>query len=327
MAVGIVALALWMLPPDDAPVVGQGSGDESEEEDGKKTEDPIDCSDQGNWGYPICWTPTPKPPTATPVPPPTPTPCPYLPIHCMYGTPTPKPPTNTPVPPTDTPVPPTDTPVPTATDTPRPDPTSTFTPTPIPSGTLSASVNPILVNNTTKVNYTSNLPRSKIKFSYSNYIYAVPWPNCDNSGEDPGGKATTEVVTSDTSGEFTMRGCAAGSTTIRMHVKSDDTLLASVTIEVRTTLSPPTATPTPVLSVSATISVTDDDVKITYGWKPGGSSQSSGNMGDNVAPIDNPERHLQRLSERVESCCGHGPFQQRAEKPLVHGEGERLRRA
>ena len=275
MALGIVALALWMLPPDAGPVVGQGSGDESEEEDGKKTEDPIDCSDQGNWGYPICWTATPTPrPTATPRPP-TPTPCPYLPIHCMYGTPTPKPPTNTPVPPTDTPVPPTDTPVPTATDTPRPDPTSTFTPTPIPSGTLSASVNPILVNNTTKVNYTSNLPRSKIKFSYSNYIYAVPWPNCDNSGEDPGGKATTEVVTSDTSGEFTMRGCAAGSTTIRMHVKSDDTLLASVTIEVRTTLSPPTATPTPVLSVSATISVTDDDVKITYGWKPGGSSESS----------------------------------------------------
>ena len=159
----------------------------------------------------------------------------------MYGTPTPAPvPTNTPRP----------------TATPRP---PTATPTPIPSGTLSASVNPILVGQTTKVTYTSSLPRSKIKFSYSNYVNAVPWPNCDNSGENPGGKATTEVVTSDTSGEFTMRGCSAGSTTVRMRVKSGNKLLASVTIVVGTT--PPTATPTPTPAPSGSLSASVEVVQ------------------------------------------------------------------
>ena len=58
----------------------------------------------------------------------------------------------------------------------------------------------------------------------------------------------------------------------------EDNVCASVNtskIEVPPPTPTPTPTPTPVLSVTATISVTDDDVKITYGWKPGGSSQSS----------------------------------------------------
>ena len=188
MALALFVGVLWLITSAAGVVEGQENG----EEDNKKTEDPVDCTDPGNSGHPLCKgykTPTPKPPTATP--------CPHHPIHCQFPTPTPVPPTPTPVPPdtptpvpTDTPTPvPTDTPKPVPTDTPRPEPTSTNTPaptlTPVPTGSLSASVNPITVGQTTKVTYTSSLARSKLKFSYSNYTYAVPWPNCDNSGGGP----------------------------------------------------------------------------------------------------------------------------------------------
>ena len=102
---GIVALALWMLPPDAGPVVGQESGEEDEDEDAKKKEEDPLCSDPDYWDIPECWTPT---PTYTPVPPPTVTPT-YTPTLTPVPTPTP---TYTPTP--------TNTPTPTDTPTPRP---------------------------------------------------------------------------------------------------------------------------------------------------------------------------------------------------------------
>ena len=244
MALGIFALALWMLPPDAGPVVGQESGEEDEDAK-KKEEDPL-CSDPDYWDIPECWTPT---PTYTPVPPPTPT---YTPVPT----------------PTDTPVPtPTDTPVPTPTDTPVPDP-PTSTPTPRPPdvyATISRSDDDLTVS----FGWTS--PQSQSTEWWSIALLRSATRN--------GSYTTYRSTTRSNTGSVSFSNVSRGYWYMASVTGCDeDNVCASVNtskIEVPPPTPAPTPTPTPVLSVSATISVTDDDVKITYGWKPGGSSQSS----------------------------------------------------
>ena len=227
---GIVALVLWMLPPDAGPVAGQESGDESEEEDGKKKEAPPDCNDPGNIGHPMCWTATPTPrPTATPRPPtPTPDPC-YNPWHC----------------------------VPTATPTPTP----TDTPTPVPSGSLGASPATIYVASSTTLT-ASNVSPSGLAVKIEYPSPAMTTGSCTGSGGKGSITSKSYVdVPSDLSG-VSMRGCSTGTHQLRLLTKTGNVELAKVSVSVvnRAAPDPDPDPPKPVPTLTASLRATTTDI-------------------------------------------------------------------
>ena len=217
---GIVALVLWMLPPDAGPVAGQELGDESEEEDGKKKEDPPDCNDPGNIGHPMCWTATPTPrPTATPRPPtPTPDPC-YNPWHCV--------------------------------------PTATPTPTPVPSGSLGASPATIYVASSTTLTASNVSPSGMaVKIEYPSP--AMTTGSCTGSGGKGSITSKSYVdVPSDLSG-VSMRGCSTGTHQLRLLTKTGNVELAKVSVSVvnRAAPDPDPDPPTPVPTLTASLRAT-----------------------------------------------------------------------